>query len=251
MYEDFASVYDLLMEDVDYKGWARFYRELLCCYGVRRGNVCECACGTGSITLELSRLGYYMTGVDLSTEMLFIAGTRARAAAAVISMVHQDMRKLNLHHPVNAVLCSNDGLNYLPTEEDLFAFFKAAYNSLQPGGAIVFDLSTPYKLTNILGNNFIGDETEKYAYLWKNTLHEKKRCVDLDLAVFVRDQGNQYHRVEEHQTQYMHEADELVIQLQRAGFRNVCQWGDKRLEKPREDEERWFFAGQKPVSENP
>lgn len=246
MYEDFASVYDLLMEDVDYRRWALFYTELLHRYGIYRGNVCECACGTGSITIQLSRLGFYMTGVDLSTEMLFAAGTKARAACANISMINQDMRRLALHRPVDAVLCTNDGLNYLP-QDDLGMFFKAAYANLVPGGAVLFDLSTPYKLKNTLGNHFIGDETERYAYLWQNTLNPASRSVNLDLAIFVHDKGKQYHRIEEHQTQYYHEAVELVAKLQQAGFRNVCQWGDHKLEPPKPDEERWFFAAQKPI----
>ena len=48
MYTAFASVYDRLMADVDYLAWARFYHELMERYGVPRGKVCECACGTGS-----------------------------------------------------------------------------------------------------------------------------------------------------------------------------------------------------------
>lgn len=57
MYTAFASVYDRLMADVDYLAWARFYHELMERYGVPRGKVCECACGTGSITIALSKDG--------------------------------------------------------------------------------------------------------------------------------------------------------------------------------------------------
>lgn len=78
MYTAFASVYDRLMADVDYLAWARFYHELMERYGVPRGKVCECACGTGSITIALSKMGYQMTGVDLSPDMLFEASQKAR-----------------------------------------------------------------------------------------------------------------------------------------------------------------------------
>ena len=57
MYTAFASVYDRLMADVDYLAWARFYHELMERYGVPRGKVCECACGTGSITIQVSLSG--------------------------------------------------------------------------------------------------------------------------------------------------------------------------------------------------
>lgn len=82
MYTAFASVYDRLMADVDYLAWARFYHELMERYGVPRGKVCECACGTGSITIALSKMGYQMTGVDLSPDMLFEASQKARRTGA-------------------------------------------------------------------------------------------------------------------------------------------------------------------------
>ena len=71
MYEGFAELYDELMNDVDYEGWADHYTRLLSIYGIRGGKVCECACGTGSLTLPLQRRGFQMTGVDLSREMLW------------------------------------------------------------------------------------------------------------------------------------------------------------------------------------
>ena len=41
MYTAFASVYDRLMSDVDYAGWARFYQSLLQLYGIHAGKICE------------------------------------------------------------------------------------------------------------------------------------------------------------------------------------------------------------------
>ena len=82
MYTAFASVYDRLMADVDYQGWAKHYHELMQRYGVPRGKICECACGTGSITIQLSKMGYQLTGVDLSPDMLFEASQKARKGHA-------------------------------------------------------------------------------------------------------------------------------------------------------------------------
>ena len=71
MYEAFAEVYDELMNDIDYEGWADYYVRLLSIYGIRSGKICECACGTGGLTIPLAARGFSMTGVDLSQEMLW------------------------------------------------------------------------------------------------------------------------------------------------------------------------------------
>ena len=47
MYADFAQVYDRLMQDVDYTGWAVYYMSLLQKAGIEPGAlITECACGT-------------------------------------------------------------------------------------------------------------------------------------------------------------------------------------------------------------
>ena len=105
MYTDFAAVYDRLMQDVDYDAWAGYYAALMQKNGVPQGGtVCECACGTGSLTIRLQSAGYRMTGIDLSREMLSIAQQKARGKGQMIPFVQQDMTSLRLHKRQDAVL---------------------------------------------------------------------------------------------------------------------------------------------------
>ena len=246
MYTAFASVYDRLMADVDYTGWARFYHTLMEQYGVARGKVCECACGTGSITIPLSRLGNQMTGVDLSADMLFEASQKARKTGAMIPFVKQDMRSLHLHRQMDAILCTNDGLNYLKDAAEITDFFRAAWVALRPGGGLFMDVSTPYKLENILGDHFIGDETEDIAYLWQNRYNRAHAYVDLNLAIFVRQKDETYLRIGESQRQYAHSAQRITELLEAMGYTDVRVFADKKLQSPAPHELRWFIAARKP-----
>lgn len=247
MYTAFASVYDRLMTGVDYQGWANFYHALMERYGIPRGKVCECACGTGSLTIPLAAMGYQMTGVDISPDMLFEASQKARKAGAMIPFVKQDMRQLHLHRQMDAVLCTNDGVNYLRSEDELRQFFQAAHRVLREGGGLFLDLSTPYKLRRVLGNHFIGDEDENIAYLWQNRYHEQQNCVEMNLAIFVRQEGETYLRIGEQQRQYAHTAETLGLMLSECGFTDAAFFGDKRMEAPGEKECRWFVAARKPL----
>jgi SAM-dependent methyltransferase len=246
LYTAFASVYDRLMADVDYPDWAAYYRALLTHRGLPGGKVCECACGTGNLTIPLGASGYLMTGADLSEEMLFEAGRKARKAGAAIPFIRQDMRALLLHRPMDGVLCTCDGVNYLPSAQDVLAFFGAAWRALQPGGPLVFDVSTPYKLRHVLGNHFIGDEKADIAYLWKNAYCPNPESVRMDLSVFVRSEGETYRRVSERQTQYAYDADMLRSLLSQAGFEGIEIFGDRTFAPPSPDEQRWHIAAQKP-----
>ena len=250
MYTAFASVYDRLMADVDYNGWARFYHTLMENYGVARGKVCECACGTGSLTIPLARLGNQMTGVDLSADMLFEASQKARKTGAMIPFVKQDMRSLRLHRQMDAVLCTNDGLNYLKDAAEMTDFFRAAWMALRPGGGLFMDISTPYKLENVLGDHFIGDETEDIAYLWQNRYNRAHAYVDLNLAIFVRQKDETYQRIGETQRQYAHSAQRITELLEAVGYTDVRVYADKKLQAPAPHELRWFVAARKPLEED-
>ena len=244
LYTAFASVYDRLMADVDYPAWAAYYRELLRLTGVVSGAVCECACGTGSLTLPLSKT-YEMTGVDSSGDMLSIAVDKARRTGADIPFVQMDMRELALHRPADGVLCTCDGLNYLPGGRATAAFFSAAHKALRPGGALVFDVSTPYKLKHLLGDNFLGEDEGDIAFLWQNRLLAKGCRVDMRLTIFRREPDGRYARIAEEQTQYGHSFASLEAQLLAAGFADVRLYGDRTLEPPSDTEKRWHITAVK------
>ena len=247
MYQGFAEIYDELMDDVDYEGWADYYARLLSIYGVREGKVCECACGTGGLTLPLYRRGYQMTGVDLSREMLWQAAQKARKDGIAMPFVQQDMKALNLHRPMDAVLATCDGVNYLTKEEDLLSFFRAAHRSVRPGGALIFDVSTPYKLKEILCRGLMCEDREDITYLWQNTWHEKTATVDLDLCFFLKEKDGRYRRMEEHQTQRAWDAKTLKETLWHAGFRTVSFYADMTLNTASDQNQRWHVAASRPA----
>ena len=249
MYQDFAEVYDQLMNDVDYERWADYYARLLSIYGIKNGKICECACGTGALTLALHRLGFQMTGVDLSREMLWQAAQKARKQGISIPFVQQNMTSLNLHRPMDAVLSTCDGVNYLLTEEDLLSFFRAAHRAIQPGGALIFDVSTPHKLRDELCRELMWEDRETITYLWQNTWHEKRQIVDLDLCFFVREKDGRYRRLVEHQQQRAWDEKILKETLWHAGFRAVSFYGDFTLNPAGEGNQRWHVAATRPVEE--
>ena len=78
-YTSFAAVYDTFMDNVPYDRWASGIDSLLKKYlpsSADRPMVLDLGCGTGQITRRLRDLGYDMTGVDSSDEMLEIARAR-------------------------------------------------------------------------------------------------------------------------------------------------------------------------------
>ena len=246
MYTDFAAVYDRLMDDVPYAEWARYYAGLLELFSVPKNARCvECACGTGGLTIPLARLGYQMTGMDLSAEMLNRAQQKARAQGFSIPFIRMDMRRLTVQRRVDAVLATCDGVNYLTTAEDVRLFFRRAYEALRPGGVLVFDVSTPYKLGQTLSDRMITASEDDLVYVWQGDFHKSKRLFDIHLDVFIKNEAGLYTRVQESQTQRAHSAEELMGWLAEAGFIGVRLFGDRTMTPPDPEALRWHLAAQK------
>ncbi len=100
MYDDFASVYDTLMDDFDYDEWSRHYLRLIRLATGElprpRGRMCL---RNGSLTVRLAQSGMAMTGVDLSAAMLRQAEKKARDYGVEAAFVRQDMKKTDPSAP--------------------------------------------------------------------------------------------------------------------------------------------------------
>ena len=241
-YEAFAGLYDALMDDVDYDAWSEFYLTLIGRMGVQPRTLCDCACGTGSMSARFARKGIKVTGVDLSGDMLELARQKALKQGVQVMFVRQDMCALALPRPVDALVCACDGVNYLLTDERLKAFFDRARQALRPGGALAFDISSPWKLRHTLGNNFFGEDRDDITYLWANRFDEAAGTVAMDLTFFTRERDGRYRRFDEQHVQKAHEPDHLLALLEACGFAGAQVFGDRRFDPPAADEPRIHIA---------
>lgn len=239
-YSGFAGVYDLLMDDFDYPAWADYYMQLIKAAQPRQ--ICDCACGTGSMSIEFARRGLRVTGADISREMLENAAEKARAAGVMVQYVCQDMCQLQLPKPVDALVCACDGVNYLTSDRRVEAFFAAAHRALRTGGVLAFDISSPHKLRNVLGNAFFGEERDEAAYLWQNSIEDD--IVTMDISFYIREDGEEelYRRVTERHRQRAHEPERLRQQLAAAGFSQIKIYGDRSFEAPKPEEMRMHIS---------
>jgi SAM-dependent methyltransferase len=216
-YRYLAQVYDSLMSDVDYPLWAQYLHGFLSKSGAK--NVLEVSCGTGNVTFKLAALGYNITAGDLSIEMLKVAKQRNAKQSAGVAFVRQDMRRIEVGNKVDAVVCACDGVNYID-EQGLAQFTKSAFAALNPGGVLLFDISSKYKLQSIMDGNVFFDEREQTACIWKNTFDEALGTLTLDVTLFVQ-KGELFERRHEKHIQYAHEAEPVTASLKRAGFTKI------------------------------
>ncbi len=246
-YTGFAQVYDLFMDNVPYAEWCGYLAGILREYGIEDGLVLDLGCGTGTLTRMLASRGYDMIGIDISEEMLEAArGGSSReeggkGAGDGILYIRQDMREFELYGTVRANVCACDSLNYIMEYEDLVQVLKLANNYLDPGGVFVFDLNTPYKYREILGEQTIAENREEGSFIWENYYDEAQQVNQYDLTVFVREPDGRYRKFEETHFQRAYGLETVKKAIGEAGMEFVAVYGGCNREAPKPDSERVYF----------
>jgi ubiquinone/menaquinone biosynthesis C-methylase UbiE len=251
-YEQFAYVYDRLMQDMPYDQWLTFTKKTWEEYQLVPKHVVDLGCGTGTIAIALAGEGYVVTGIDLAENMLTVAqhkqeSLRSQMPATAIEWVQQDMREWQLWQPVDAVISLCDCLNYLLDEADIIHTFRQTYANLRSGGVFLFDVHTPAELFNYAEHQPYILNDDDIAYIWTNELDEQKMQIEHDLTIFVQQAENHhtFTRIDEKHIQRAYSLEWLEQSLRDIGFVNVRVGTDFIWDEVSPQANRAFFACQK------
>ena len=158
--------------------------------------------------------------------------------------LQQSMTELDLYGTVNAAYCSLDGINYVPGES-LEEVFHRLHLFIEPGGVLVFDINSPYKLRGQDGQVYV-DETDDVLCLWRTWLSEDGSALEYGVDIFSR-QGKLWRRQAEEQREYIHTVEDLTGKLKKQGFSEIMTFGDLRPAPPEEKEGRIFISARRNV----
>jgi 2-polyprenyl-3-methyl-5-hydroxy-6-metoxy-1,4-benzoquinol methylase len=101
--------------------------------------ILDIGCGTGRHTIELTKRGYSVAGVDLSNSQLERARQKAATENLQINVQKHDARNLPFLHEFDLVimLCEG-GFSLMETDEMNYEILKQAANALKPTGKLIF-----------------------------------------------------------------------------------------------------------------
>ena len=240
-YENFARVYDELMDYVPYEEWAQFILNLLQDRKITEGLVLELGCGTGKLMTLLGKAGFDMIGVDNSVEMLQIA--REKTSQDFLYLL-QDMREFELYGTVKAVISVCDSVNYITKKEELRKVFQLVNNYLDPEGVFIFDFNTEYKYRELIGETVIAEDREDVSFIWFNEYDEDSHLNDIDLKVFVQEEGDIYRKFQEEHIQRGYTLDEIKQLLEESGLIFLEAYEEYTMQAPQPDSGRIVVVAQ-------
>jgi len=251
MYEGLAKFYDEYTADMDRKKLLKFILACFKKYGNRgikmlsmgEANdaaadgtdidnsklVIDVGCGTGVLTCMMAELGFDMTGLDLSPEMLYKAEENAGKAGVSPMWLCQDMTKIDTYGSYAAMICTYDGVNHLTTRQKLHKFLSRSINFVDPGGLLIFDYLTPEYFKNRIDGKINVDDGEEGTCIWQGKYDEKKETCCYGVTCYNQTDEGLYERVDDVVVEKAWTQDIVNEELANAGYKILKITGVERI----------------------
>lgn len=193
---------------------ARLVVERLHAAGHDTGFVTDLGCGSGILSAQLLAAGYLVEGVDLSPAMVELARETAPQGSFRVGSVHDA-----LIAPSVAVTAIGEVLQYATDArtglDALESLAARVYAALEPGGILVFDLSTPGRNLGLDVRHVFHDHGT-----WMLGMHatEGPDWYERRIVILIEEEDGRYRRVDESHRLVLFPVPDVVASLERAGF---------------------------------
>lgn len=245
VFQDYAYYYNAFYQDKNYEAEAGQVDSLIRKYGNDVNCIINYGCGTGRHDLELSRLGYFCTGIDLSPLMIEIAKKNSAVEKNHMDFSVADIRTYEPTRKYDAVISLFHVMSYQNSNNDILAAFVSARKALDKGGLFIFDVwYGPGVLSDkpVVRVKEIEDNDNKLIRIARPVMHDKTNVVDVCYEVLViNKKSNETKKIEEvHNMRYFFRP-ELEYFLKSAGFELVNNVGCNTLEETGYDSWTSYF----------
>ena len=124
-YNTFAGFYDELTDNISYPARAAYFDSVIRRFCPQASILLDLACGTGSLSIELARLGYDVVGTDASEQMLSEAMQKKAQVlygedfereepsdpqVEKLLFLCQPMQELDMYGTIDAAVCALDSI---------------------------------------------------------------------------------------------------------------------------------------------
>jgi ubiquinone/menaquinone biosynthesis C-methylase UbiE len=244
-----ARFYDKIWGRHDYDTDVKFLAGVFRKYHCR--SVIDIGCGTGNHALRLSKLGYQVTGVDVSPTMLKIAKEKDKEGK--IRFIRGDMKKMEKVIPksqrFDAAICLGQVFSHLMTNKDVQAFLSRLHKILSQNGLFVFSARNAKKineeyLNKLRLDHMLNEEKLQLLMLGHNIRDSQDPNIIVWNPIYIIKENSKVDlQIREHKLRWF-EFSTLKKLITKKGFKIVTIYSGPMKEKFKEDEhaDMWFVT---------
>jgi len=187
--------------------------------------ILDVGCGTGRHTIELSKRGYTLTGIDLSESQLERAKEKSEMENLSIDFQKQDARDLHFEDEFDAaIMLCEGGFPLMETDEMNFEILKSVTKSLKTHGKFIFTtLNGLFPLYHSV-EEFCDSTTEGGDATYRSNTFDLMTFRDHNITEFEDDSGNKK-TLDCNERYYV--PSEITWLLKSLGFKKIDLFGAK------------------------
>ena len=243
-YDALALYYDTMQSDMDAVAWADFISKLIKRHSVSEvQSITDLGCGTGSVTVELAKKGYDMTGLDSAEEML--AQASAKEGAEEVFWSVQDITDFDIGGKTDCFISTLDTVDHITDGEALERLFASVGDNLENGGLFIFDAITEHHLADTLSDNVFYEDYDDFTLLWVNDFDPETKINTAGLTLFALTEEGLYERFDGELVEKYYPPEFFTAAGEKAGLVLLAVYGELKDNDPSEDEERIFYVFRK------
>lgn len=233
-YDAIADFYPLF-----YKDWeVQLEREGLTLRSIFRNKgvetILDVACGPGTQSIPLAKLGFNVVGVDPSAELLKKAQRTADDYQVSVEWHRADFLSLNevVDAPFDAIVCKGNSLPHLLTDDEIEVTIQTFFELLRPGGVLVigvrdFEMMLTHRPRFLPGFDHQDDNDSEFItfdiWEWENG----PPVIATQNLFMIRGDGKEYQTIKRTVQFRPLSTDELKVVLLEQKFEDIDQTSDR------------------------
>ena len=224
VFEKYAKYYDLLYQDKDYKAESDYIASLIKTHLPKTKKILEFGSGSGIHGRLLGDLGYQVTGIERSQQMIDLGNKKAdlNGSTSNFSCVLGDCTETFIGNDFDAVISLFHVISYQTTDESMTAMLDNASQQLKPGGIFIFDYWYSPAVWNyrpILRVKKVENSELKITRIAEPECCEDKNRVNVNYLTFIEDlSSGKISKIEETHEMRSFDLDEIVQFSSSTGF---------------------------------
>jgi 2-polyprenyl-3-methyl-5-hydroxy-6-metoxy-1,4-benzoquinol methylase len=187
--------------------------------------ILDVGCGTGRHTIELTKRGYCVTGIDLSESQLKRAKEKATEANLCIDFQYQDARNLTFADEFDvAIMLCGGGFSLMETDEMNYEILKNVTKALKPQAKFIFTTTNGLFPLFQSVEEFLASVAEEGTSVCRNHAFDLMTFRMADVVDFEDDDGNKK-TLECNERYYV--PSEITWLLKSLGYKTIDIFGAK------------------------
>lgn len=245
---ELVKYYDVMHSHRNYSQECQFADNVLHKYCPGTKYVLDICCGTGKHAIEMAKLGYKVTGIDASPDMIKFAEEKAKKVGVSIEFRCINVHDLNIVGEFQAAYCLGYTFHYMTTYSDVMSFFTTINKALLSQGVFLVDFINGWSLIE-------GINRDKFVYQHEDTtifhfeqasLNKEKRVRHIDFYYVINYQDGHVKTISAEEDLRIFFDDEVQMLLSSCGFEKIESFGNYTLDTKTSDVPNIIIiAGQK------